>query len=118
MDDHEPEPIWHYVNPSDLHGQGVFARLYIPKGTTILEYKGKRITSEQADEQPSADPENPYHTFFFALSNGLIIDGAVNGNDARWINHSCDPNCEGHENETGDRAFIVAKRDIQPNEEL
>src|SRR5690625_3341819 len=107
----EPERIWHYVAPSDLHGQGVFARYDIPAGTVIMEYKGKRISPEQADEQPSADPDNPYHTFFFALSSGDIIDGAQQGNEARWINHSCEPNCEGHENEAGDQVFIIAKRD-------
>lgn len=114
----EPERIWHYVAPSDLHGQGVFARYDIPAGTVIMEYKGKRISPEQADEQPSADPDNPYHTFFFALSSGDIIDGAQQGNEARWINHSCEPNCEGHENEAGDQVFIIAKRDISADEEL
>src|SRR5690625_2936588 len=115
---HNKQTIWHYIQPSDLHGQGVFARRFIPQGTTIMEYKGKRISSDEADEQLSADPDNPYHTFFFALSTGEIIDGAQQGNDARWINHSCEPNCEGHENEAGDRVFIVAKRDIEAGEEL
>jgi|GEM_PF-118895 len=115
---HNKQTIWHYIQPSDLHGQGVFARRFIPQGTTIMEYKGKRISSDEADEQLSADPDNPYHTFFFALSTGEIIDGAQQGNDARWINHSCEPNCEGHENEAGDRVFIVAQRDIEADEEL
>src|SRR5699024_1562863 len=88
------------------------------KGSTIMEYEGKRISSDEADEQPSADPDNPYHTFFFSLSSGEIIDGAQQGNEARWINHSCEPNCEGHENDAGDRVFIVAKRDIEKDEEL
>lgn len=109
---------WHYVAESDLHGRGVFARRFIPKGTTLMEYEGKRISSDEADEQPSADPDNPYHTFFFSLSSGEIIDGAQQGNEARWINHSCEPNCEGHENDAGDRVFIVAKRDIEKDEEL
>lgn len=109
---------WHYVAESELHGRGVFARRFIPKGSTIMEYEGKRISSDEADEQPSADPDNPYHTFFFSLSSGEIIDGAQQGNEARWINHSCEPNCEGHENDAGDRVFIVAKRDIEKDEEL
>lgn len=109
---------WHYVAESELHGKGVFARCFIPKGTPIMEYEGKRISPQEADEQPSADPDNPYHTFFFSLSNGKIIDGAQQGNDARWINHSCEPNCEGHENDAGDRVFIIAKRDIEADEEL
>lgn len=116
--DNTAKKQWHYVADSELHGRGVFARCFIPKGTTIMEYEGKRISAQEADEQPSADPDNPYHTFFFSLSNGKIIDGAQQGNDARWINHSCEPNCEGHENDAGDRVFIVAKRDIEADEEL
>lgn len=115
---HDSATVWHFVAPSALHGQGVFAHKFIPKGTHIMEYQGKRISAEEADNQPSADPDNPYHTFFFALSDGTIIDGGQGGNDARWINHSCAPNCEGYENEAGDKVFIVAKRDIAPQEEL
>src|SRR5690625_2615060 len=115
---HDSDSDWHYVAPSALHGKGAFARRFIPKETHIMEYQGERITAEEADEQPSADPDNPYRTFFFALSDGTIIDGGQGGNEARWINHSCEPNCEGYENEAGDKVYIVAKRDIQPHEEL
>lgn len=109
---------WHEVRQSDLHGHGVFARRPIPQGTYILEYEGKRITPEAADAQESSDPNDPFHTFFFALSNGLIIDGGNNGNDSRYINHSCEPNCEGHESDNGDKVFIVALRDIEEGEEI
>lgn len=109
---------WHEVRRSDLHGRGVFARRPIPKGTYILEYEGVRISPEEADAQEPTDPNDPYHTFFFAISNGMIIDGGQNGNDSRFINHSCDPNCEGHESDNGDKVFIVAMRDIAQGEEL
>lgn len=109
---------WHEVRRSDLHGQGVFARRPIPKGTYILEYEGVRITPEEADAQESADPNDPFHTFFFALSNGLIIDGGQQGNESRFINHCCEPNCEGHESDAGDKVFIVALRDIEEGEEI
>ena len=112
------EPIWHRVKKSSLHGQGVFARKKIPAGTQILEYEGKRITNEEADELESADPDNPYHTFFFMISAGMIIDGNQDGNDARWINHSCEPNCETEEDENGERVFVLAMRDIERGEEL
>src|SRR3546814_10812513 len=64
----------------------------IPAGTQIIEYKGKRITAEQADAKHPVNPDDPFHTFFFSLSSGKIIDGGDKGNDARWINHSCGPN--------------------------
>lgn len=109
---------WHEVRDSDLHGQGVFALKPIPKGTYILEYEGVHLTPDEADEQDPTDPNDPFHTFFFALSNGMIIDGGQNGNDSRFINHSCEPNCEGHESDNGDKVFIVAMQDIAAGEEL
>lgn len=109
---------WHEVRKSSLHGTGVFAARPIPAGTRITDYKGKRITPEQADAMFPVNPSDPYHTFFFSLSGGKIIDGGQGGNDARWINHSCEPNCETEENSTGTRVFVVALRDIAAGEEL
>lgn len=109
---------WHVVKPSKLHGNGVFALRDIPEGTRILQYAGKRLTPEQADTLFPVNPDEPFHTFFFALSNGKIVDGGQGGNDSRWINHSCAPNCEGHENADGSRVFIVAMRNIAAGEEL
>lgn len=111
-------PVWHKVQQSDLHGTGIFAARDIPAETLIFEYFGARISQEEADAQPSADPDNPFHTFFFSLSSGEIIDGGQNGNDARWINHSCEPNCEAQEDDSGERVYIVALRDIAEGEEL
>ncbi|HZH56596.1 SET domain-containing protein-lysine N-methyltransferase [Yanghanlia caeni] len=111
-------PRWYVVRPSSLHGKGVFAARDIPAETCIIEYRGKRITPEEADELPSYSPEDPNHTFFFSLSNGKIIDGGQQGNAARWINHSCRPNCEARENETGSRLYIYSLRDIAAGEEL
>lgn len=111
-------PIWHTVQRSDLHGNGVFAARDIPQGTVIFEYHGRRISQEAADEMPSADPDDPFHTFFFSLSSGEIIDGGQNGNDARWINHSCEPNCEAQEDEQGERVYIVALYNIPKGQEL
>lgn len=111
-------PPWHVVRPSPLHGKGVFAACDIPAETCIIEYRGKRITPEEADEIPSYSADDPNHTFFFSLSNGKIIDGGQRGNAARWINHSCSPNCEARENEDGSRLFIYSLRDIAEGEEL
>lgn len=104
------------VKGSRIHGKGVFASRIIPAGTRIVEYKGERITVEEATLRHGRDAENPHHTFFFSLDDGRMIDGDAGGNNARWINHACAPNCEARE-ENG-RVFIYALRDIQPGEEL
>ena len=110
--------IWHIVRQSPIHGRGVFARRKIPAGTRIIEYQGERITGEEADRRHPANPDDPFHTFFFVLSSGKVIDGNDQGNDARWINHACDPNCESEEGRGGKRVYIKAKRDIARGEEL
>jgi uncharacterized protein len=99
------------VRRSGVHGRGVYATDFIKKGKRIIEYTGRRVTDEEApDDRESA------HTFNFGLSNGKVIDPIIDGNDARWINHSCDPNCEAIE--VRNRVFIHALRDITPGEEL
>lgn len=104
------------VRGSRIHGRGVFAARSIAAGTRIVEYKGERITTEEAMRRHGRDPDNPHHTFFFSLDDGRMIDGDAGGNNARWINHACEPNCEARE-ENG-RVFIYALRDIRPGEEL
>ena len=99
------------VRQSGVHGQGVYAVQPIRKGTRIIEYTGERVSWEAAP-----DDENDPHTFNFGLENGTVINPEVGGNDARWINHSCDPNCEAVEE--GDRVFIYALRQIRAGEEL
>lgn len=94
-----------------MHGKGVYAAQLISKGARIIEYTGERVAWEDAPD----DESNP-HTFNFGLENGTVINPEVGGNEARWINHSCDPNCEAVEEH--DRIFIYAIRDIQPGEEL
>jgi len=105
------------VRRSAIHGRGVFATRTIRKGTDIIEYRGERITMKEADRRPPSDPDNPYHTFLFELDDGRVIDADVRGNAARWINHSCAPNCEPYEDDEG-RVFIAAKRTITQGEEL
>lgn len=108
--------VLHIVRDSMIHGKGVFATRKIPADTCVIEYIGERITADTAAERGSYNPDNPYHTFYFSLEDGWMIDGGVNGNDARWINHACEPNCEARE-EDG-RVFIYALRDIRRGEEL
>lgn len=105
------------VRNSGIHGRGVFATRTIRKGTTIIEYRGERTTWEIAQRRPDSEPDNPHHTFIFELSDGDVIDADVRGNAARWINHSCDPNCDTFEDDDG-RVFIEARRTIRRGEEL
>ena len=105
------------VRNSGIHGRGVFATEKIRKGTLIVEYKGQRASWDDAMERPDSDPEDSAHTFLFQLDDGRVIDARVRGNAARWINHSCDPNCRTFEDDDG-RVFIEAKRKIRPGEEL
>ncbi|MDB5798285.1 MAG: hypothetical protein JWP36_2187 [Paucimonas sp.] len=104
------------VRHSKVHGNGVFATRKIAAGTRIIEYQGARITQREANKRSGQDPDNPFHTFFFSLESGKLIDGGDQGNDARWINHSCAPNCEAQE-EDG-HVYIHALRDLRRGEEL
>lgn len=105
------------VKNSRVHGRGVYAARKLKKGERIVEYRGERIKWKEADNRPPSDADDPNHTFFFSLSDGkTVIDAAVGGNIARWINHSCDPNCETEEEEG--RVYIEALRDIRRGEEL
>lgn len=106
------------VRNSAIHGRGVYAARPIRAGERIIEYKGELISWKEADRRPPSDPNDPHHTFFFSLEDGKhVIDANVGGNSARWINHSCDPNCETEETDSG-RVFIDALRDIPRGEEL
>ena len=111
----QPKP--YAVRRSAIHGRGVFATDVIRRGERIIEYKGQRATWDEAMERPDSDPNDPAHTFLFELDDGRVIDARVRGNAARWINHSCAPNCQTFEDERG-RVFIEARRKIQPGEEL
>jgi SET domain-containing protein len=102
------------VRSSGIHGKGVFATTRIPAGTRLVEYKGERLTEKEVDRRYAND-NNP-HTFLFALDHGMVIDATEGGNSARWINHSCAPNCEAVDD--NDRIFIETLRAIRPGEEL
>jgi len=104
------------VRRSKVHGLGVFALRPIKKRTRILEYLGERISHAVADRRYSDHDENDNHTFLYSVDRGLVIDAGVDGNDARFINHSCEPNCESVIEHR--RVYIEALRDIAPGEEL
>ncbi|TAK96372.1 MAG: SET domain-containing protein [Aquabacterium sp.] len=104
------------VRESAIHGKGVYAIRPLKAGDTVLEYRGEIITWQEALDRHPHDPSQPNHTFYFHLDDGHVIDGKYQGNSAKWINHSCDPNLEAEQD--GDRVFLKALRDIAVGEEL
>ena len=111
------------VRRSPIHGNGVYAATDIPAHTVLIQYKGRLITHDEADRLYD-DGADTGHTFLFTLNDKYIVDANVGGNSARWINHSCDPNCEAATveatdgNPRHDKIVIEARRDIAPGEEL
>jgi hypothetical protein len=101
---------------SPIHGQGVYAIAPIRKGTRIIEYLGDRISHAEADRRYENKDEDDGHTFLFIASNRTVIDAGIDGNDARFINHHCDPNCETVIENS--RVFIDAIRNVKPGDEL
>ena len=104
------------VRRSPIQGRGAFATRPIAAGTRLIEYTGERITPEEADRRYPDDAPGRHHTFLFAIDDEVVIDAAFGGNAARFINHSCDPNCDAVIDDA--RIFIEAIRDIAPGEEL
>ncbi len=103
------------VRHSPIHGRGVFALRRIPKGTRLIEYRGERISSDEATRRYDETMDYPF-TYLFEVDESTIIDAGVRGNSARHINHSCSPNCESLND--GGRIFIETLRQISPGEEL
>ena len=101
---------------SAIHGTGVYAVAPIKKGTRILEYIGERISHAEADRRYERKGADDGHTFLFIASNRTVIDATGGGNDARYINHSCNPNCETVIEQS--RVFVECIRNIKPGEEL
>jgi len=104
------------VRNSEVHGRGVFATRNIKKGERLIEYLGDRVSHAEADRRYESKDENDSHTFLFIVDSKTVIDAGVDGNDARFFNQSCDPNCESTVEKR--RVFIDALRDIESGEEL
>jgi hypothetical protein len=104
------------IKRSKIAGRGGFAGRDIRKGERLIEYVGERISHSVADDRYDDAAMKTHHTFLFAVNRSVVIDGAVDGNESRWLNHSCAPNCEAVIEKS--RVFIEAKRDIVKGEEL
>jgi uncharacterized protein len=104
------------IRRSPIQGAGAFATSPIAGGTRLIEYTGERLTPAQADARYPDDDLERHHTYLFAIDDDVVIDAAVDGNEARFINHSCEPNCDAVIDDG--RIFIEAIRDIAAGEEL
>lgn len=108
---------------SPIHGNGVFAIADIPAETELIEYRGRLLTHAQADRLYDGTSSTG-HTFLFTLNKSYVIDANTDGNVARWINHSCAPNCRAVVQESAtkkpreDRVLIETLREIRVGEEL
>ena len=104
------------VRRSRVHGKGVFAARRISKGARVVEYLGERISHREANRRYARKRAGDNHTFLFVVDRGVVIDAGVAGNEARFINHGCDPNCESVIRNR--RVYIRAIRTIHAGEEL
>jgi SET domain-containing protein len=89
-------PVNEYLELRDspIHGLGGFARTDIPKDARIIEYVGEKISNAEADRRYDDAKMKRHHTFLFILNSRTCVDAAFEGNESRFLNHSCDPNCE------------------------
>lgn len=110
-----PKEPYLIVRHSPIHGYGAFAARRIRKGTRIIEYQGERIAPAEGDRRYADAPDDSI-ILLFTVNKRVTIDAGVGGNDARFINHSCDPNCETVDEDA--HIYIEAIRTIQPGEEL
>lgn len=104
------------VRKSAIQGRGVFARRAIEEEEQIIEYLGERISHEEATSRYDDESVRRHHTFLFTVDDDVCVDGSRGGNEARFINHSCDPNAYALIQKK--RIFIRALRSIAPGEEI
>jgi hypothetical protein len=101
---------------SKIHGWGVYATQTIPKNTRIIDYAGEKISNQESLKRELRYINNGRHIWCFKLTNRTVVDAGVGGNLARYINHSCQPNCY-IEIKDG-TIWIRAARTISRREEL
>ena len=109
-----PRPF--IIRKSRIQGRGAFAKRNIRKGERLIEYVGERISQREASRRYPDDEMDRHHTFLFEVDDRIVVDAARKGNVARWINHSCNPNCEAVIED--DRIFIDAIKPIREGKEL
>ena len=104
------------VRLSNIQGLGAFATALIRGGTRIIEYAGQHISPTEADRRYDDDASDHPRVLLFSVDSKTVIDAGVGGNEAQFINHSCEPNCAAVTEKK--HVYIEALRDIAPGEEL
>ena len=112
----KPTDLAFEIRTSAVAGKGAFALRAIKKGERLIEYTGEKIPHPVADARYDDETMDEHHTFLFTINSRYVLDATHGGNESRYINHSCDPNCE-TEIVRG-RVWIYAIKDIEPGEEL
>mgnify|MGYP003795525165 CR=1 FL=1 len=102
---------WLHFRYSRIEGRGAFARTAVPSGTQVIQYLGRLISKEESDKLCET-----YNEYIFSLTDETDLDGNVDWNPARLINHSCEPNCSAEQD--GEEIWIVADRDIRQGDEV
>lgn len=113
LDEAQPERVndWLWLAGSLIHGRGLFAARTIPGGMRVIEYVGERISKQESLRRCEGN-----NVYIFAFGDEFDLDGDIPSNPARFINHSCAPNCEAEVDEG--RIWIVARREIRAGEEI
>ena len=110
------------VKKSRIHGSGVFASKNIKKNTKIIQYIGEKIKKSEGDRRSEKrikkflDSKTTGSVYIFELNKSYDIDGTPEYNKARYINHSCNPNCE--VDIIKDEIWISSIKYIKKGEEL
>lgn len=130
----EEAPYWQ-LRKSSIHNRGMFAARDIPEGERIIQYVGEMISKKESTRralewEEKARKQGDGLVYIFDLNKKYDLDGNLPNNPAKYINHTCDPNCEAVNYDTApddvsekvihdyNEIWIVALRDIKAGEEL
>jgi SET domain-containing protein len=103
------------VRDSSIHGKGTFASAFLESETLILDYTGELIDRKTAVERDNPDAPD-YSCYILQIDDDVFIDARLVEHPAKYVNHSCEPNCGISRDVT--RAFVCTLRTIHPGEEL
>ena len=104
----------YFRKKSGINNLGLFAKSDINKGEKVIEYKGRKYTHKQVEENDRFD--NSKAIYLFTLNERYVLDGDTKTNTAKYINHSCNPNCE--VDIINGKIWIIAIKDIKKGDEL
>ncbi|XP_068515450.1 histone-lysine N-methyltransferase 2A isoform X4 [Anas acuta] len=108
------------VYRSPIHGRGLFCKRNIDAGEMVIEYSGNVIRSILTDKREKYYDSKGIGCYMFRIDDSEVVDATMHGNAARFINHSCEPNCYSRViNIDGQKHIVIfAMRKIYRGEEL